>query len=251
MPSAVAWPPSTGSFRPVSAPFTIASWNLFQGLQHSSRRDAWVQNLPLKDHLESLDADVLVLPEAWRFNRPCATWAEDLASRMGYELHQWVSDTPSRPGEIVPWRIVMMTRIPAQPLPPQVMPRLEGFGQRAIVRATLTDSGVTVAAAHLYGIHLLLRSAPLAWLKERTELRRAASTNDIIAGDLNMWSPVVHRDTRPLRPAIRGRTYPSKRPHSQIDHLLLSEQVEVLSSEVLPDMGSDHRAIRATLQKRG
>jgi endonuclease/exonuclease/phosphatase family metal-dependent hydrolase len=65
-----------------------------------------------------------------------------------------------------------------------------------------------------------------------------------------MWSLVVHRDTRPLRPAVRGRTYNSKRPHSQIDHVLLNDRVEVMASEVLPDMGSDHRAIRATLQKR-
>jgi endonuclease/exonuclease/phosphatase family metal-dependent hydrolase len=234
----------------VNLPFTIASWNLFQGLHHSSRPDAWVQNLAIEDHLESLDADVLVLPEAWQFNQASATWAEELASRMGYELHQWVSDTPSRSREVVPWRIVMMTRIPARPLPPQVMPRLGGLGQRAIVRAELTDSGLTVASAHLYGIHLLLRPAPRAWLKERAELRLAASANDIVAGDLNMWSLVVHRDTRPLRPAVRGRTYNSKRPHSQIDHVLLNDRVEVMASEVLPDMGSDHRAIRATLQKR-
>jgi endonuclease/exonuclease/phosphatase family metal-dependent hydrolase len=249
-PSAEAWPLSTGSFRQVNAPFTIASWNLFQGLHHSSRRDAWVQNLPIKDHLESLDADVLVLPEAWRFNHASATWAEDTASRMGYELHQWVSGTPSRSREMVPWRIVMMTRIPARPLPPQVMPRLGGFGQRAIVRAELIEYGLTVAAAHQYGIHLLLRPAPRAWLKERAELRLAASANDIIAGDLNMWGPVVHHDARPLRATVRGRTYPAKRPHSQIDHVLVSDRVELLASEVLPEMGSDHRAIRTTLQNR-
>jgi len=118
------------------------------------------------------------------------------------------------------------------------------------VRAELTDSGLTVAAAHVYGIHLVFRLAPRAWLKERAELRLAASENDIITGDLNMWGPVVHRDTRPLRPAVRGRTYNSKRPHSQIDHMLVNNRVQVLSSEVLPDMGSDHRAIRATLRKR-
>ena len=241
----------TCSFRHVNAPFAIASWNLFQGLHHSSVRDGWVHNLALENHLCSLDADVLVLPEAWRFNQANPTWAEDIAHRMGYELHQWVSDTPSRSPNIVPWRIVMMTRIPARALPPQVMPRLPGFGQRAIVRAKLTDSGLTVAAAHLYGIHLLLRPAPRAWMKERAELRTAAAANDIVAGDLNMWGPVIQRDARTLRPAVRGRTYPAKRPHSQIDHILLSDRVEVLANGVLPDMGSDHRAVYATLQRRG
>jgi len=85
-------------------------------------------------------------------------------------------------------------------------------------------------------------------MRERRELKVTAANNDIVVGDLNMWGPVVRRDTTPLRSAVRGRTFPAKRPHSQIDHLLVSSQVEVLRSQVLPEMGSDHRAIRANLQ---
>lgn len=238
------------NLRHVSTSFTIASWNIFQGLHHATKRNKWIQNPTVEDGLASLDADVLVLPEAWRFGQLDATWAEDLASRLGYELHQWISDKPSRQRESVPWRIVLLTRIPTRPLPAQVMPHMGRFGQRAIVRAELIDSGLTISAAHLYGIHLLANPSPRGWMDERRELRMAAANSDIVAGDLNMWGPVVHRDTKPLRAAVRGRTFPTKRPHSQIDHLLVSDRVDVLNSEVLPDMGSDHLAIRATLQAR-
>ena len=232
----------------MSKPFTIVSWNIFQGLHHTANRRAWTPNLRIEDDLEALDADVLVLPEAWRFGQPKAMWAEELAERLDYDLHQWVADRPSRKRETVPWRMVMLTRIPTRPLPPQIMPQFGNFGQRAIVRAELVDSGLTIAAAHLYGIHLVRSTTPRAWIRERRELEVTAANNDIVVGDLNMWGPVVRRDTTPLRSAVRGRTFPAKRPHSQIDHLLVSSQVEVLRSQVLPEMGSDHRAIRANLQ---
>ena len=50
---------------------------------------------------------------------------------------------------------------------------------------------------------------------------------------------------------VRGRTWPASRPHSQIDHILVRDGdagVEVLDSEVLPAVGSDHRPVRATLR---
>lgn len=232
----------------MSRPFTLVSWNLLQGLHYRSKRNAWVKNPMVEQHLEAFDADVVVLPEAWRFGRPDATWAEDLAERMGYSLHQWISDTPSRKHEVVRWRMVIMTRIPARTLPPQVMPSLGGFGKRAIVRVELTDSGLTLAGCHLYGIHLLLGPSPRGWLRERAELRAATAENDIVAGDLNMWGPVIRRDANALTPAVKGRTFPAHRPHSQIDHVLVSDRVRVLDSQVLPEMGSDHRAVRVTLQ---
>ena len=49
---------------------------------------------------------------------------------------------------------------------------------------------------------------------------------------------------------MRGRTWPASRPHSQIDHILVrrGDGTEVLDREVLPDVGSDHRPVRATLE---
>jgi len=199
-------------------------------------------------NLRAIDADVLVLPEAWRFRIPDTTWSQELAAELGYELHQWVSDTPSRAREVVPFHMVVLTRIPAHRLPDIELPNFGPFGKRSIVQVELPESGLVVAGAHMYGIHLLLQRSPRGWWRERTALGEVASTVDVLAGDMNMWGPMMERDAAPLRRAVKGRTFPAKRPHSQIDHILVSDQVRVVSSKVFGDMGSDHRAVKATLQ---
>ena len=69
------------------------------------------------------------------------------------------------------------------------------------------------------------------------------------AGDMNMWGWLAARMAGPAwRRAVRGRTYPSHRPHSQTDHILVTPPVTVVSSEVLPRAFSDHRPIRARLR---
>jgi endonuclease/exonuclease/phosphatase family metal-dependent hydrolase len=47
---------------------------------------------------------------------------------------------------------------------------------------------------------------------------------------------------------VRGKTWPSHRPHSQIDHLLVTPSVDALWGEVGPNLGSDHLPIRARLR---
>lgn len=228
----------------------MVAWNIFQGLHHRSKRYRWVPNPAIEDDLAALDADVLVLPEAWRFARPDVTWAEDLATTLGYELHQWIAGPPSRPRESVPWRMVILTRIPARTLEPMIMSEYPSIGQRAAVRVELTESRLTLAGVHLYGIHLLRYRKPRAWWNERAEFREICGANDIVAGDMNMWGPVVRHDAADLRGTVRGRTFPAPRPHSQIDHVLVSDRVEVVSSQVLPPMGSDHLGLRLRLRAR-
>jgi endonuclease/exonuclease/phosphatase (EEP) superfamily protein YafD len=70
----------------------------------------------------------------------------------------------------------------------------------------------------------------------------------VVAGDHNFWGPGVVAFLRGWKRAVRGRTWPARRPHSQIDHILVRSGTEVLSSEVLPDVGSDHRPVRARLR---
>jgi endonuclease/exonuclease/phosphatase family metal-dependent hydrolase len=70
-----------------------------------------------------------------------------------------------------------------------------------------------------------------------------------LAGDMNMWGWCVDRlVARPWRRAVRGRTYPAHRPHSQTDHILVTPAVEVVTAEVVPQVMSDHRPVRARLR---
>jgi endonuclease/exonuclease/phosphatase family metal-dependent hydrolase len=69
----------------------------------------------------------------------------------------------------------------------------------------------------------------------------------VIAGDHNFWGPGVVSYLRGWRRAVRGRTWPARFPHSQIDHILVNEHITSYRGEVLPDLGSDHRPVRATV----
>ena len=66
---------------------------------------------------------------------------------------------------------------------------------------------------------------------------------------MNMWGWCAERLAgRGWRRAVRGRTYPSPRPHSQTDHILVNDAVEVMASEVVPQALSDHRPVKARLR---
>jgi len=77
----------------------------------------------------------------------------------------------------------------------------------------------------------------------------ASETPTVILGDFNLWGWPVVGFLRGFRRAVKGRSWPAWRPHSQIDHLLVDKKLEVLSGSVVKDRGSDHRAIRATLHR--
>ncbi len=71
----------------------------------------------------------------------------------------------------------------------------------------------------------------------------------VLVGDMNMWGWTISAMApRGWRRAVRGKTWPSTHPSHQIDHLLVTPSVEVVRGEVLPDLGSDHLAIRARLR---
>ncbi len=72
----------------------------------------------------------------------------------------------------------------------------------------------------------------------------------IVGGDMNNWGPPVLAQVRGVRRAVRGRTWPAWKPHSQLDHLLVSEQLDVVSAAVLSNIGSDHLPVTATIRLR-
>lgn len=198
---------------------------------------------------KKLDADVLVLQEAWWYGDTDSDLAESVAAAVGGELHRYTSPTTMRryPAQ---WTIAVISTLPSVRIDDAPLVSMSNR-ERKMVRVQLVDSGIVIAGAHLDGIHAL-RTRPDIWMRQRAAFQRHAGENDIIAGDLNMWSPVVNRDARPLRNAIDGATWPSHKPkrspHSQIDHVLISDRLTVIDSEVCEDMGSDHRAVKATLR---
>jgi len=99
------------------------------------------------------------------------------------------------------------------------------------------------------GVHMshLLQGSARNFAELRHRLRTEARPDAVLAGDMNSWGPVVRLFMRGWKRALIGRSWPSWRPHSQIDHILIRGAVRPLAGAVFPHSGSDHRPIRAEL----
>jgi endonuclease/exonuclease/phosphatase family metal-dependent hydrolase len=102
----------------------------------------------------------------------------------------------------------------------------------------------------LVGIHLTSRLPHGPPIQLRRLRRQLPATGHpmVLAGDCNFWGPGVQTFLPGWQRTVRGRTWPADRPHSQIDHILIRDGIELVSAEVLPAVGSDHRPVRATLR---
>jgi endonuclease/exonuclease/phosphatase (EEP) superfamily protein YafD len=119
--------------------------------------------------------------------------------------------------------------------------------RRAALVVDLTVEGrpLSVVGTHMphlpYGSHR-------TWAELRRLLRTEARPDAVLSGDMNTWGPLVRFFLPGWHRAVVGRTWPSWSPHSQIDHILTRGALRPASAEVLPDVGSDHRPIRTTLE---
>ena len=208
---------------------------------------------------KEIDTDVLVVQEAWV---PDADEGDvvAVAAALGYTVagtfavarascHDQVRlvarEGPAGDGD---WVVAVLSRLPVigsdvVAVGPQ-LPR--DPGRRAVVRAVV-DAG---APFTVVGTHLPLLKDPV-W-RLAPALRAALPGPDrpaAFAGDMNMWGWCADRLAGPgWRRAVRGRTYPAHRPHSQTDHILVNAPVEVVGAEVVPQVRSDHRPVRARLR---
>ena len=104
------------------------------------------------------------------------------------------------------------------------------------------------------GVHLTSRLpyGPPMQLRRLAAQLPARRRPAVVAGDCNFWGPGVVSLLPGWRRAVRGRTWPARLPHSQIDHVLLRDgpasTLRVVDAVVLPDVGSDHRPVRVTLE---
>lgn len=230
------------------ATVTVGSLNLRYGLQPRS-------NLPydLVAAAEAIDADVLVLEEVWHpDDRP--SQAEEVADALGYDVHQ----VEARPGHLERkthfgsrgrFRIAVLSRLPSKardPLPIAAVAMGEGSRNALPVDVDVDGTSLLVVGAHI-------QRAPLGLLSQMRTLHGSLSAEQgpvAVLGDMNHWPPFVRHTFPGWRSAVRGRTWPASMPHSQIDHILVRGPVEVVKGEVVRDVGSDHRPVRALLALR-
>jgi endonuclease/exonuclease/phosphatase family metal-dependent hydrolase len=209
--------------------------------------------------LRDFDADVLVVQEAW--------WPDDgsadvdvVAAECGGSVHAvtfgraivepWPHIISSRQ-ERARGRLgtAVVSRLPARLV--DTIPVGDVPADPAVRRCALHVAlGVDGHDLDLIAVHLSSR-LPYAPPIQLRNLRRQLPPRErptVLVGDFNLWGPVVTAMLPGWRRAVRGRTWPAHRPHSQIDHVLVRDDVAVVDAAVLDEVGSDHRPVRVTLR---
>jgi endonuclease/exonuclease/phosphatase family metal-dependent hydrolase len=200
------------------------------------------------------DADVIAVQESYRPD--AGDCAVDIAARTrGMELHEAVFGR----AVVQPWPhlvrsgtgvkgLAVMTRLPAQRLPNIPIPRVPGdpARTRCALRLEVDVGGEPLELVIVHLTSRLPHGPPIQLARLRRQLppreRRA-----VLVGDLNFWGPPAAALLPGWRRAVRGRTWPAHRPHSQIDHVLVRDDIESSDGQVLADLGSDHRPVRVKL----
>ncbi len=273
--------PGSGPVGAAGRPATlrVASFNVHMGV------DGWGRHYDLLGECEALDADVLILQESWTPDDGTPGTAALVAQRLGYHvvaeaplaharLYAPVTAAPSRwgpalgqvrktlrldeerwkvpagsrerPSERGRWGVAVLARVVCRD--PQVL----SLGKlrrdpatRAVVRCTtdLGDGEVVVHGTHMSHITHLSPAQYRRLARLLPPLDRAA----LLAGDMNMWGPPASSFFPGWRRAVVGRTWPSHRPHSQLDHILVTPPVTVVDARVAGWSGSDHRPVVVTI----
>jgi len=235
----------------------ITSFNCHAGLQ--ARRNGVCEPYDLDAVLRGFDADVIVVQESWAPDGGIA-----VARRVGGEIGAEVFELPFWRAKLDPWPhiqrdrnglgtvgLAIISRIPAEVKGrlPVGMVVNDHTPERGGLHVVLDVDGTKV---DLIGVHLTSRLpyGPPIQLRRLAPQLPPSGRPAVLAGDCNFWGPGVTSFLPGWTRTVRGRTWPSSRPHSQIDHILVRRDagIRVLDSAVLPAVGSDHRPVRATLR---
>lgn len=123
--------------------------------------------------------------------------------------------------------------------------------ERALLHATCQVGDTTWHVGCVHMSHLI-HGSPRHFRELRHAVGAIAPPDAplVLGGDMNAWGPLVSLQIPRLRRAVKGATWPAWRPHSQLDHLLVSSAVDVVEGTVVDERSSDHRPVRAILKAR-
>lgn len=244
------------------ADLSVGSYNVHWGTGHR-----W-KGYPTFDVVaacRTIDTDVLVLPESYAPDEGEAI--HDLVAReLGYSARYQPlarSRYLPKPHVVSPadadpegtlgvgtWGLAVLSRLPVVGERRTQLTQLRyDPSNRWILEVDVELEGTTFAVCGAHMAHLEQGS-----LFRRSELAEALPDDTVPAvflGDMNMWTwNMAMMKPRTWRRAGRGRTFSSLVPHSRIDHMVVSPAMEVVHTEVLPHLGSDHLPIRGRFRAR-
>ncbi len=146
------------------------------------------------------------------------------------------------------WGVALLARIPVRGVAVVGLGHLRRDPARRVVLRCECDLGDTSLA--VFGTHMshLTHWSP-AQYRRLAALLPSPDLPAVLLGDMNLWGPPVSRFFPTWRRAVIGRTWPSPRPHSQLDHVLVSAALTVVDARIAGDVGSDHRPVVVTLAR--
>lgn len=169
----------------------------------------------------------------------------DSERRLGEGIGRSRRYLEARPGH---WGVAVLSRLPARDQRIIDLGRLRQ--DRARRYAIVVDIEAGATALTVIGTHMshISYGAPIQFMRLSRALARVAPTGPgILAGDMNLWGPPVAAFVPGWRRALRCKTWPAWRPHSQVDHILVRGPLVVEGGEALASMGSDHLPLRVRL----
>jgi endonuclease/exonuclease/phosphatase family metal-dependent hydrolase len=261
------------------ASVTLATFNVHMGV------DGWGRPFDIVGECAALDADILVMQESWEPDDGSPSTAGRVAAELGYEVVEEVGLARGRLYAPMPtnterwgplasqvrktlrldlegyrptagsadrafvrghWGLALLSRLPVRDVQLIHLGRLRRDpARRVVVRATvaLRDGELTVCGTHMshitHGSHAQYRQLS----RQLPPVGRAGA----LAGDMNLWGPPTSSYFRGWRRAVIGRSWPAHRPHSQLDHVLVTQSVVVSHARIGGFAGSDHRPAVVTL----
>jgi len=254
---------------------TLATFNVHMGV------DGWGRPFDVATECAALDADILIMQESWAPDDGGPSTASSVAHHLGYptvveeglahgrlfapiptasrrwsprfgqvrktlrlDLERWrttagPADRASVAGQ---WGLALLARVPVHDVGVIQLGRLRRDPARRAVVSCATDLGGREVS--VWGTHMshLSHWSPAQYRLLAKKLP-APNTAAVLAGDMNLWGPPVNSFFPAWRRAVTGRTWPAPRPHSQLDHVLITGALSVDSARVATRSGSDHRPV--------
>lgn len=146
------------------------------------------------------------------------------------------------------WGLGLLTRLPIEEVRVVELGRLPREKvRRAIIVARLRDGEHAFHVLALHGSHISHGSHRLYRRVNEIAAGLEPSLPVLLGGDFNCWRPLLRVLLPGWRSLAKGRTWPARHPHSQIDHLLGRGPWRTTAS-FTRDGGSDHLALVADLE---
>ena len=257
---------------------TLASSNVHMGV------DGWGRPYDLVGQCRALDADILVMQESFRPADGGPSTAQRVATGLGYQVVEEVALARAKLFDPVPtsssrwapwpsplrhsfrldgqrwgrerttdrgfargsWGVALLARVPVTDAGVIHLRQLRRDpARRAVIRCSTVVGGRTV---QVFGTHMShITHGSRAQYRQLADHLPHADSAAVLAGDMNLWGPPVNSYFPAWRRAVVGRTWPSRHPHSQLDHVLITPALSVVTARVAEHSGSDHRPVVVTL----